>query len=158
MLSSKKLNSLQKYIDIINANKGKTFGQILEEIHCEKHSHFKKGANGLIVENLLGLTNNSSPKADLADLKVEIKVLPLQIKTLKAKEPTQIKMINFVKVAEESWEKSEIQDKIETIFWVVYGVEKKMEKMLDKVIIFYLIGLLTFLMRVREKFSKKIGS
>ncbi len=124
MLSSKKLSSLQKYIDIINRNKGKTFGQILNELKSTKHSHFKKGANGLILENLLGLTNNSSPKADLEKIKVEIKVLPLQIKTLKAKEPTQVKMINFLKVAQETWEDAEIRNKIETIFWVVYGVNK----------------------------------
>lgn len=124
MLSSRKLKALQKYIDIIEANKGKTIGNIYKNIVGENHAHYKKGAAGLIVENLLGLENNGSPMADLADLKVEIKVLPIQLHNLKVKEPTQIKMINFMEVAKETWETAKIRDKIETIFWIVYGVPR----------------------------------
>lgn len=124
MLSSKKLKALQKYIDIIEANKGKTIGEIYHNIIGENHSHYKKGASGLIVENLLGLKNNGSPLADLEDLKVEIKVLPIQMSNFRVKEPTQIKMINFMEVAKETWETAKIRDKIETIFWIVYGVPK----------------------------------
>ncbi|OIO19179.1 MAG: hypothetical protein AUJ23_02415 [Candidatus Magasanikbacteria bacterium CG1_02_32_51] len=124
MLSSKKLKALQKYIDIIESNKGKTIGSIYKSIIGENHSHYKKGASGLIVENLLGLKNNGSPLADLQDLNVEIKVLPLQLHNLKVKEPTQIKMINFLEVAKETWETAKIRSKIETIFWIVYGVPR----------------------------------
>lgn len=124
MLSSKKLKALQKYIDIIELNKGKTIGEIYGTITGDKHDHFKKGASGLIIENLLGLKNNSSPKADLEELRVEIKVLPIQLHNLKVKEPTQIKMINFLEVAKETWETAKIRDKIETIFWIVYGVPR----------------------------------
>lgn len=124
MLSSRKLKALQKYIDIIEENKGKTIGEIYDGILGDKHSHLKKGASGLIIENLLGLENNSSPKADLEELRVEIKVLPLQLHNLKVKEPTQIKMINFIEVAKETWENAKIKDKIETIFWIVYGVPR----------------------------------
>jgi DNA mismatch repair endonuclease MutH len=125
MLSSTKLKSLKPYIDIIEDHKGKTLGEIFKELNSHKHEHFKKGASGLIIENLLGLENNNSKKADLEDLKIEIKVLPVQLKTLKAKEPTQIKMINYVRVASEKWENAEIRDKIETIFWIAYGVKKE---------------------------------
>ena len=124
MLSSKKLKALEKYIKIIDSNKGKTIGQIAAEIGLNKHGHFKKGASGLIVENLLGLTNNGSPLADLEDLRVEIKVLTIQLHNLKVKEPTQIKMINFMEVAKETWETAKIRNKIETIFWIVYGVPR----------------------------------
>lgn len=124
MISSKKLKALQKYIDIIEENKGKTIGQILTDLGVSNHSHFKKGASGLILENLLGLTNNGNPMADLEDLKVEIKVLPLQLHNLKVKEPTQIKMINFMDVAKETWKTAKIRNKIETIFWIVYGVPR----------------------------------
>jgi len=124
MLSSKKLRSLQPYIRIIEANKGKTIGNICQNIFNYNHSHFKKGASGLIIENLLGLKNNNSPLADLKDLKVEIKVLPLMLHNLKVKEPTQIKMINFLEIAKETWETSKLRDKIETIFWIVYGVPR----------------------------------
>jgi DNA mismatch repair endonuclease MutH len=127
MLSSKKLKALQKYIDIIEANKGKTIGEIYKNIVGSNHEHYKKGASGLIIENMLGLENNGSPLADLVELKVEIKVLPLQLSSLKVKEPTQIKMINFMEVAKETWETAKIRDKIETIFWIVYGVPKNLE-------------------------------
>ncbi len=52
MLSSKKLKSLQKYIDIIEKNRGRKIGDILRELNLERHSHFKKGASGLIVLKL----------------------------------------------------------------------------------------------------------
>jgi hypothetical protein len=55
MLSSKKLKALQKYIDIVEANKGKTIGEIFQNLEGELHSHFKKGAAGLIVEIYSGL-------------------------------------------------------------------------------------------------------
>ena len=128
MLTSKKIQALKPFIDILEKHKGCTFGQIVQELGSGKHTHFKKGADGLILENLLGLANNNSKKADLENLKVEIKVLPLQLKTKKAKEPTQIKMINFLKVAKETWGNAEIRDKIETILWVVYGVDKEKGK------------------------------
>jgi DNA mismatch repair endonuclease MutH len=124
MLSSQKLKALQKYIDIIEANKGKTIDDIYKNILGDNHAHYKKGASGLIIENLLGLENSGSPLADLADLRVEIKVLPIQLHNLRAKEPTQIKMINFLEVAKETWETAKIRNKIETIFWIVYGVPR----------------------------------
>jgi len=128
MLSSKKLKALQQYIDILEDNKGKTLGEIFKSIPGEAHSHFKKGASGLIIENLLGLENSGSPKADLESLGVEIKVLPLNLSNLKAKEPTQIKMINYMELIHETWETAAIRDKIETIFWIVYGVNKEKGK------------------------------
>ena len=125
MLSSRKLKALQQYINILDSHKGQTLGQVFNELGSLKHSHLKKGASGLIIENLLGLSNNSSPKADLEGLGIELKVLPVQLKTLKAKEPTQIKMINYVKLVKEKWESAEIRQKIETIFWIAYGVAKE---------------------------------
>lgn len=128
MLNSKVLIELQKYFAIIEKHRGKTIKQIKDELHIEWHSHFKKWASGLIVENMLWLENNSSKKADLGNLWVEIKVLPLTLGTrnwIKAKEPTQIKMINFMKVAQETWETAELRDKIDIVFRVVYGVHKR---------------------------------
>ena len=65
MLSSTKLKSLKPFIDIIESHKGKTLGDIFLELNSHRHQHFKKGASGLIIENLLGLENNNSKKADL---------------------------------------------------------------------------------------------
>src|SRR3989338_402043 len=139
MLSSRKLKALQPYIDIIEKHKGKSLSEVFQEIGRNKHSHFKKGAGGLIIENLLGLSNNSSPKADLEWLRIEIKVLPVQLDKFKAKEPTQIKTINYVRLAAEKWENAEIREKIETIFWVAYGVNKQNGEFVsqDKYIILY---------------------
>jgi DNA mismatch repair endonuclease MutH len=152
MLSSTKLKALKPYIDIIENHKGKTLGNIFEELKSHKHEHFKKGASGLIIENLLGLENNNSKKADLEEYKIEIKVLPVQLSSLRAKEPTQIKMINYVKVATEKWENAEIRDKIETIFWIAYGVGKETGKNVsqDKYI------LLDWFIDVPDKESQKI--
>lgn len=132
MLSSKKLKLLQPYIDIIESHKGKTINDIILELKSEKHLHFKKGASGLIIENFLGLKNNNSKMADLEDMRIEVKVLPIMLNNLKAKEPTQIKMINYFKVAKEKWENAEIQDKIETIFWIAYGVSKENGKFISQ--------------------------
>lgn len=126
MLSSKKLKALQKYIDIIESNKGKSIGDIYKSIDGNTHGHYKKGASGLIIENLLGLANNSSPLADLNKLRVEIKVLPIYLHNHKVKEPTQIKMINFIEVAKETWMTAKIRNKIETIFWIVYAVPENL--------------------------------
>ncbi len=125
MLSSLKLKVLKPFIDIIETHKGKTLGEVSRKLSNGRHKHFKKGASGLIIENLLGLENNNSKKADLEEYRIEIKVLPIQLSNLKAKEPTQIKMINYVRVASEKWENAEIRDKIETIFWIAYGVKKE---------------------------------
>ena len=125
MLSSKKFKFLEPYIKIIEKNKNKTIEEIRNNIN--KTSNIKisnKGRTGNIIENLLGLKNNNSKKADLEEIKTEIKVLPLQLHNLKVKEPTQIKMINYMNLLYETWETTELREKIETIFWVVYGVPR----------------------------------
>lgn len=62
MLSSTKLKLLKPFIDIIESHKGETLGDIFRWLNSHKHEHFKKGASGLIIENLLGLENNNSKK------------------------------------------------------------------------------------------------
>lgn len=127
MLNSKIIKELQKYFDIIERYRNRTLKEIKQELKIQWHSHFKKWAWGLIIENMLWLENNNSKKADLEELWVEIKVLPIRLdsKEKRAKEPTQIKMINFMKVAKETWENAELRDKIDIVLWIVYGVQKK---------------------------------
>ena len=60
MLSSIKLKKLQPYIDIVETNKGRTIGEIYANVTGSKHNHYKKGASGLIVENMLGLKDRKS--------------------------------------------------------------------------------------------------
>lgn len=62
---------------IISHSKGKTIGQIKDELDI-KRNKMVKGASGLIVENLLGIQNNNRDEADIPEIGCEIKILPLQ--------------------------------------------------------------------------------
>ena len=122
MLNSKAIEILTPLFEIIKNSKGKTIGQIKAELHIEKEK-MKKGASGLIIETLLGIKNNNEADADIPEICCEIKVLPLQKNRngeIKAKEPTQIQMINYFEVANENWENAKLRKKIALTFWIVY--------------------------------------
>jgi DNA mismatch repair endonuclease MutH len=104
----------------------------------------KKGAPGLIVENVLGIKNNNIADADISEIGCEIKVLPLQKNKngeIKVKEPTAIQMINYCEVANETWEHAKIRKKISLTFWVVYLAKEngKALKQDDYVILDYFL-------------------
>lgn len=123
MISSKVIEALTPLFNIVTNAKGKTIGEIKESLFIGDKCKMKKGASGLIVENLLGIENNSRPEADLVQIGCEIKILPLQKNgdgSIKAKEPTAIQMINYCEVAKETWETAKIRSKINLTFWVVY--------------------------------------
>lgn len=123
MISSKVIEALTPIFNIVTNAKGKTIGEIKESLFIGDKCKMKKGASGLIVENLLGIENNSRPEADLVQIGCEIKILPLQKNrdgSIKAKEPTAIQMINYCEVAKETWETAKIRSKINLTFWVVY--------------------------------------
>lgn len=123
MISSKVIEALTPLFNIVANAKGKTIGEIKESLFIGDKCKMKKGASGLIVENLLGIENNSRPEADLVQIGCEIKILPLQRNrdgSIKAKEPTAIQMINYCEVAKETWETAKIRSKINLTFWVVY--------------------------------------
>lgn len=131
MISSRIFEALKPYMEIINNSKGKTIGDIKIELDII-NKKMKKGASGLIVETLLGIKNNNRPGPDLEHIGVEVKVLPLQVnknRDVKAKEPTQIQMIHFCNVAEETWENAKIRDKINITFWIVYLAKRYGEVM-----------------------------
>lgn len=126
MISSKVFDRLRPLFDIISNSKGKTIGQIKDEMSIAR-SKMVKGASGLIVENLLGIPNNNRDGADIPEIGCEIKILPLQKNrdgAIKAKEPTAIQMINYVEVAKETWETAKLRGKIDLTFWVVYLAKK----------------------------------
>lgn len=123
MISSKVIEVLTPLFNIITNAKGKTIGEIKESLFIGDKCRMKKGASGLIVENLLGIENNNRDEADLPQIGCEIKILPLQKNkdgSIKAKEPTAIQMINYCEVAKETWETAKIRNKINLTFWVVY--------------------------------------
>jgi DNA mismatch repair endonuclease MutH len=122
MLNSKTIEALTPLFNIIQQSKGKTIQEIKAELSIEREN-MKKGASGLIVENLLGIANNNNADADIPEIGCEIKILPLQLNKngqVKAKEPTQIQMINYFEVANETWNNAKIRKKINLTFWVVY--------------------------------------
>ncbi len=126
MISSKVIEYMRPLFDIISNSKGKTIGQIKDELNIER-SKMVKGASGLIVENLLGIQNNNRDEADIPEIGCEIKILPLQKNkdgAIKAKEPTAIQMINYMEVAKETWETAKLRGKIAFTFWVVYLAKK----------------------------------
>lgn len=144
MISSKVIEVLNPLFNIIANAKGKTIREIKESLLIGDRCRMKKGASGLIVENLLGIENNNRDEADLPQIGCEIKILPLQKNkngSIKAKEPTAIQMINYCEVARETWETAKIRSKINLTFWVVYlakvnGVSKSQD---DYVIVDYFL-------------------
>lgn len=145
MISSKVIEALTPLFNIVTNAKGKTIGEIKESLFIGDKCKMKKGASGLIVENLLGIENNSRPEADLVQIGCEIKILPLQKNgdgSVKAKEPTAIQMINYCEVAKETWETAKIRSKINLTFWVVYLAKEngKSKPQDDYVIVDYFLG------------------
>lgn len=123
MISSKVIEVLTPLFNIVTNAKGKTIRQIKSELFIGDKCKMKKGASGLIIENLLGVENNNRDEADLPQIGCEIKILPLQKNkdgTIKAREPTAIQMINYCEVAQETWETAKLRSKINLTFWVVY--------------------------------------
>jgi DNA mismatch repair endonuclease MutH len=122
MINSRAIEILTPLFEIVKNSKGKTIGQIKAELNIEREN-MKKGASGLIVENLLGIKNNNEADADIPEIGCEIKILPIQKNKngeIKDKEPTQIQIINYFEVANETWENAKIRKKIILTFWIVY--------------------------------------
>ena len=133
MINSKAIEFLTPLFEIVKNSKGKTIFQIKSELNLEREN-MKKGASGLIVENLLGLNNNNTADADIPEIGCEVKILPIQRNKngdIKVKEPTQIQMINYFEVASENWETAKIRKKITLTFWIVY-LAKDASKKLDQ--------------------------
>lgn len=122
MINSKVIEVLTPLFNIISNSRGKTISEIKTELNIHRDS-MKKGASGLIVENILGIKNNNIADADIPEIGCEVKILPLQKNKngeIKAKEPTAIQMINYFEVADENWETAKLRKKINLTFWVVY--------------------------------------
>ena len=145
MISSKVIETLTPLFAIIKNAKGKTIAQIKNQLFINDKCKMKKGASGLIIENLLGIENINRDEADIPQIGCEVKILPLQINKngeVKAKEPTAIQMINYCEVAKETWETAKLRSKINLTFWVVYLAKEngKAKKQDDYVIVDYFLG------------------
>lgn len=144
MISSKVIEVLTPLFNIVTNAKGKTIGQLKDSLFIGDKCKMKKGASGLIVENILGIKNNIRPDADLPQIGCEVKILPLQKNrdgSIKAKEPTAIQMINYCEVAKETWDTAKLRSKINLTFWVVYLAKEngKSKQQDDYVIVDYFL-------------------
>jgi DNA mismatch repair protein MutH len=81
-----------------------------------------KGIVGQVLEAIIGNAPNSSPLQDVKDLDIELKVLPLRKigDKLQPKERSKIKSINYQKIVKESWNSSELRDKMKKILFLQY--------------------------------------
>lgn len=122
MINSNAMRVLAPLLEKIENSRGKTIREIKSELNIERENMIK-GASGLIIENLLGIPNNNTDDADIPEIGCEVKTLPLQLNRnglFKVKEPTAIQMIDYFKVAKETWETAKIRKKITFTFWIVF--------------------------------------
>jgi DNA mismatch repair endonuclease MutH len=127
MINSQAIKVLQPLFEIIENSKGKTIREIKNQLSIERKK-MKKGASGLIIENLLGIKNNNKADADIPEIGCEVKILPLQVNNngdIKVKEPTAIQTINYFEVVDETWDTAKIRKKITLTFWIVYLAKEK---------------------------------
>ena len=73
MISSKVIETLTPLFEIIKNAKGKTISQIKDQLFINDKCKMKKGASGLIIENLLGIKNNNRDEADIPQIGCEVK-------------------------------------------------------------------------------------
>ena len=81
-----------------------------------------KGIVGQLLEALVGNLPNSNPNADIENLSVELKVLPLRkvYNRLQPKERSKIKSLNYNTIVNEKWLDSSIRSKMSTILFLMY--------------------------------------
>ena len=90
-------------IERIERYRGNTLSEIAKDLKIPwTASLANKGAGGLIGELILGLKNNAFSLPDMQDVGVEVKYLPIYLDKSIPKEPTQITMINFLTVVNET--------------------------------------------------------
>jgi DNA mismatch repair endonuclease MutH len=88
-----------------------------------------KGAVGQLVERYFNIEQNSDSAPDFSGAGIELKVVPLKStnRGVRAKERTVISMIDFAKLAEESWETASVRKKLERILFVFYDYVRDQE-------------------------------
>ncbi len=116
-------------IERVERYRGKTLSEIAKDLKIPwTASLANKGAGGLIGELILGLKNNAFSAPDMQDVGVEVKYLPVYLDKSIPKEPTQITMINYLTVVDETWGTASIRKKIARVFWVGYAVSRQGKK------------------------------
>jgi DNA mismatch repair endonuclease MutH len=116
-------------VERVERYQGKTLSEVADELEIPWTARLRnKGAGGLIGELILGLRNNILPLPDMQEVAVEVKYLPIYTDKFIPKEPTQITMIDYMGLVNQTWETALIRKKIARVFWVGYAVHRKCEK------------------------------
>lgn len=116
-------------IERVERYRGRTLSEIAKDLKIPWTAPLEsKGAGGLIGEVILGLRNNALSVPDMQDVAVEVKYLPVYLDKSIPKEPTQITMIDYLGLVNETWETASIRRKIARVFWVGYAVSRQTEK------------------------------
>ena len=86
-----------------------------------------KGVLGRVVEQYYGIPRNNSPEPDFPRAKVELKVVPLEIKNdeFGIKEPTSISLINYMTLVDERWDEASVRKKLNSILFVFFEFVEK---------------------------------
>jgi DNA mismatch repair protein MutH len=89
-----------------------------------------KGEAGAAVEAFFGIPPNSISDADFPGAGIELKAVPVVAASsgLRVKERTVVSMIDYVRLATESWEKAHVRRKLHILFVFfehLYGVPKR---------------------------------
>lgn len=100
----------------------KKIKQHVEVSYPEIQLKTNKGIVGQVLESLIGNAPNNDPNPDVANLGIELKVMPLRkvSNSLLPKERSKIKKINYNKLIHESWDSSELKKKVSKILFFLY--------------------------------------
>ena len=82
----------------------------------------QKGVVGHLLEGITGRPPNSDSQADISNLGIELKVLPLTntTKKIQPKERCKLKSISYRDIVNENWETSNLKNKISKILFLTY--------------------------------------
>jgi DNA mismatch repair protein MutH len=126
-MEREKFKDVQALIARYNAIRKKSLKEIKQIIdfrYPEVGNKLKtnKGIDGQILEGYIGNPPNSSASSDIAEIGVELKVLPLKKigLGLQPKERSKIKSIDYNELALVKWKESKIRKKMDIILFLVY--------------------------------------
>jgi DNA mismatch repair protein MutH len=135
-----RISSQQELLSIANGLKGKSIREILNGKSVNLH----KGTIGNVIEfEGFGVKINNDARPDFPELGIELKVLPLKVRSkgeFNIKERTKICSINYSELVLEEWLSSHAKNKLNKILFIFYYHDSA-DLLASKVIDFYLFHL-----------------
>ncbi|MDC0643941.1 MutH/Sau3AI family endonuclease [Crocinitomicaceae bacterium] len=119
-----KFHTNHELVKYYNSHKGLSLSEIYKNIQQNFGIQIttNKGVVGQVLEALVGNVPNSNPNADIENLGVELKVLPLRkvSNRLQPKERSKIKSLNYNTIVNDQWMNSSVRKKMSTILFLMY--------------------------------------